>query len=1310
MIIRLIVAVALLIKLIIHLRIPSRVKKCYFFQVTEIVKSIDEYVEKLQRETHESCSSLNAATPEETDNAVFTENANEDEVNIEIAVTDCKKQTDSLSSEQFCLELNEALPEFSPPVDGAQMLAVTPCEGESPLVSREYNSDAGGLLSRLSGVEFSSTSSLASFDLLEDNTLSSYSYNGSRDNLDGFTYGDELCFGDGTTERLASLPEGKGTQEYKELVDHLEDKIKFLEREKDREMQALHREIQGLKLELAKYSARENITIVKNRLEMEGKNQLIVELRDEVEYLQSSINDLSLNKDSEESRQDYLQREVNRRSRRINCLEDEKKSLEERLSLAEDLQKNDRDLLDVLRNQLTTLESDLLASEDAKKQLEREIRELKSVENEVKEVKENSQRMRKHIEFLSAKLKLREQHVSYLEDDNVRMHQEKTEVEGKLQKNQMKVDRLNELVKDLRKEIQSYLDEVKHLSEENSQLEQAHWQVMLNQSDASGQLEDYIKDLEKRVGQGDAKIRDLDSENESLVSQSREMLENLVSLQNEADESKRQLDLATDSYSRLQTTKTDQDKRMITLQRRLKKLQKEKKRFQIERQESDEKIQALKVNEEKLSTKCDDIEKGYKMLQLKLQSTEAKLTMVGRNKIYMESKLNDYEKKYESNKQILSRVDHLLHEYLRKFDGKELTAQKNWDLESVEVMICRLIEISASSVAELSASQARNSELVNAIRSGHLEIDALCNELRTAKKEMLILKCSMDDRLHNFARFQDYFTNNVAYLAQQNDLLEGRLEEVKGLKSVIEHHEGRLNGSRVSSNSSSDCDVMDQAVPISNGRYGSDLTRGAESSIDVVETSSFKRGSTDDGRRIYGNAEISKSDEEIAIEMSSMDAMKSYEGRLRTLQSESRGVAHHLIRDSDWKVPCSVMAVDRGLEENEELNEGEMFEESSEVVRQGEDVPIEVLADSSAKEGFSFTVEKVDMMSDKVFENEDSVLHVNEGPSIGVADREELKQRSFVDSEICLVSSDGVQTAICNEVSEDLIRLKLKKELFLDGKDTNKSSLYKEDIKVSLPGEIEPQKMPQCENDIEESRACEKDIVDLPHCEKYIEKLPRRENHIEESRTCERDNGYSPPDVKDIKEPFLCEKIIEDSSCEKDIKESRICEKDFEGSPQCEEDIEKSHSDKKNIEGLSAFGKKNDIKESHPFRGIYTSLEFCANGVLNANEFNCTGNDMRSEASRSFLPEDDQSRWGKEKRKDEENRTNALEEGGYNAGVLPTAENDGTLLQDTEDFDESSQISEVRKCSSNLFIEGSNFSRFFALLKALLCTFYTLEI
>ena len=710
------------------------------------------------------------------------QNAEEGRLNTEIADI-----TEQINDENFNIEAQRELKEsfdYGPSVrkrgsslrNGDRSHSTTgfaDSPNGSPLIPRRQSFDTGGLLSRLSTVDFSSTSSLASYDALEDNTLSSYSCSGSRENLDGFASGDDLYFPDSTTESRPRASSEKLVSALEDQIENLEENMRSLGRDKDREIQALDRELQGLKLELTKYSARENITILKNRLELEAKTQRIHDLEEEVAHLQASVDDLSLNKDCDETHNERLRTEVNRRNKRVLCLEDDKRTLEERLSLAEDLQKNDRELLDVLRNQLTSLEKDLLNSEDKNKQLEDQLKTFKSVELDLKSEKENSLRLKKHVDYLNGKLKVREQHVSYLEDDNVKLQQEKSVLQKRTEKDKVKIDRLNNLIKELKKDTEVYNKEIDHLNTENSQLEHAHWQVVMNQTDASGKLAGYIEDLEQRVNQGDSRIRDLEFENDSLLKQASEMLENIVSLQGECEEGKKELEVMTDSYNRLQGIKGDQEKRMITCQRKLKKLQKEKKRFQIEKTEAEEKISELKSNDAKVSVKCDDIEKGYKMLQLKLQSTEAKLTMMERNKIYMQSKIDEFEKKNNAINEKVVKFNELLSEYLSKEADEIIADEGNLTLDSLEVKLIKILN---------------HNETVNA---GLRDFRA---EMKGIEEEKNLIELQLKEKIVENENLQICFTSSIEYLSHQNDILERKFSKVEELKDVVRCLERSMQG------------------------------------------------------------------------------------------------------------------------------------------------------------------------------------------------------------------------------------------------------------------------------------------------------------------------------------------------------------------------------------------------------------------------------------------------------------------------------------------------------------------------------------
>ena len=451
----------------------------------------------------------------------------------------------------------------------------------SPVMSRNPSYETGSMLTRYSNLEFSSTSSLASYDALEDATVSSYSYSGSRDNLDGFTSADELSYGETIVDKYYDKGLGDSSENVivmlEQEIENIRENQKALERNKDRQIQALDRELQNLKIELARYSARENIHLVKNRLEIEGKNLRIEELENETKHLQSTVDGMKINKYTDESQQDMLHEELKRKRNKIQSLEEEERTLEERLKLAEDLQNNDRELLDVLRNQLTNLEKDLLCSEDKNRLLEERVKGLLSVESDFEEEKHTVMKLNKQIDFLSGKLTLREQHVSYLEDDNVKLQQQNKELESKVNKSRTRIDKLINTMKDLKSDIEVYNKEIENLWSENAELKHAHWQAILNQADASDEVQNYITDLEKQGTQSEMKVRDLEFENDSILKESSELLDNLVTSKADSEELRKQLDTVTENYNHVNQMKTDQDKRVITIQRKLKKLQKEKK-------------------------------------------------------------------------------------------------------------------------------------------------------------------------------------------------------------------------------------------------------------------------------------------------------------------------------------------------------------------------------------------------------------------------------------------------------------------------------------------------------------------------------------------------------------------------------------------------------------------------------------------------------------------------------------------------------------------------------------------------------------
>eukprot|EP00794_Sanderia_malayensis_P012044 gene12044-13287_t len=654
-----------------------------------------------------------------------------------------------------------------------------------------------GALTRFSAVEYSSCSSLASYDPLEDATLSSYSYSGSRENLDGYISCEELSFTETSMDNnkfeLKDLTTAQLISSLQEEIENLKEIKKSIEVSKDKQIQELDRELQSSKLELTKYSARENMSMLKNRLELEGKNLRIEELENEVNHFQTTIDGLKQSQFSGEFQQDALEENLKRRDNRIQNLEDEKRTLEERLSLAEDLQQNDRELLDVLRTQLTSLEKDLLTTEDRNKVLEEKVKSLSVIDDQLKEEILNIQKLNKQVDFLSGKLKLREQHVSYLEDDNVSLNQQNKDLESKLKKSINQRENLSDTIKDLENDIDFYNKEIERLNAENSELEHGHWEAIIEQAGASVEVQNYIHDLERRVSESELKIRDLEFENEALLKESGELLDNLVESRADCDEIKSKFESLSEKYEHTVQVKNDQDKRSIAQQRKVKKLQKEKKRLHTEKMDGEAKASELRNNHSKLSVKYDDIEKGYKMIQLKLQSTEAKMTMLEGNKVYLEAKVDEFQHKHDATQRKLVALDNLISEYSSEDLKRDKTNQGVLNLDSVEIRLRDILD-RVGTVAKI-----KEPETGAVVKSTE---ERQCERFDKGQQDAQMYSSTEKDK-EKLGDICDYFEMNLKQLQEQNEVLENGLRDVFVLKSSLE------SASQVSvSNLSNDDDII----------------------------------------------------------------------------------------------------------------------------------------------------------------------------------------------------------------------------------------------------------------------------------------------------------------------------------------------------------------------------------------------------------------------------------------------------------------------------------------------------------------------
>ena len=87
-----------------------------------------------------------------------------------------------------------------------------------------------------------------------------------------------------------------------------------------------------------------------------GKNSRIQDLEQQNQALKEEIHDIANAPNTNEAQQELLSKDLGRARKWINKLEEEVRAAEERMKLAEDLQQNDRELIDILRKQCSSLE------------------------------------------------------------------------------------------------------------------------------------------------------------------------------------------------------------------------------------------------------------------------------------------------------------------------------------------------------------------------------------------------------------------------------------------------------------------------------------------------------------------------------------------------------------------------------------------------------------------------------------------------------------------------------------------------------------------------------------------------------------------------------------------------------------------------------------------------------------------------------------------------------------------------------------------------------------------------------------------
>ena len=199
--------------------------------------------------------------------------------------------------------------------------------------------------------------------------------------------------------------------------------------------------------------AHEHILALKSRLELEQKSGVINDLHQQVYSLHHQLSAREPTYDIVETQQDVLNRNLENANKRIQRLEEENTAYQEKITLAEDLQNNDRELLEFLRKQLTSLENDLVSARENNRYLEDNLKLMEVTQNDYIKEQEKNSKITKELESIRQKVKRRDRHIEDLEDDNVKLQQLKTELESQLSKRDFKMNKMERRVSELQSEV-----------------------------------------------------------------------------------------------------------------------------------------------------------------------------------------------------------------------------------------------------------------------------------------------------------------------------------------------------------------------------------------------------------------------------------------------------------------------------------------------------------------------------------------------------------------------------------------------------------------------------------------------------------------------------------------------------------------------------------------------------------------------------------------------------------------------------------------------------------------------------------------
>ncbi|XP_066929720.1 myosin heavy chain, cardiac muscle isoform-like isoform X1 [Clytia hemisphaerica] len=704
--------------------------------------------------------------------------------------------------------------------------------------SRTKGKSQSNLLS-LSAMMLSSNSSLCSYTSELTDGYSDYDYDVRSITDDTDDYAD---IPDVVIEELELIkPELKARVENERRVSR--SRIISLERElegqhdyhrasevaRDRQLKSLQRDIEGLKLELSSVKAHENILALKSRLELEGKNSRIHDLEQQNQTLKEEIQDITNTPNTNEAQQELLIKELERARKWIDKLEEENRAVEERKRLAEDLQKNDKELIDILRNQCGSLEEDLTTEQDRNSQLEDKLKLLDMMRSDFLKEQEKHVKTTKELESMRQKIKRRDRHIEDLEDDNVKLQQLKQELESNMAKKEFKIKKVEKKVSVLQHEVIHCNKQIADLTGENKTLEQVKRLTDLKLKDMSSIAQQsgnggtnsgttevatneqfFINTLEDRLKHRESRLKELELENDNYLKEIKGVYDNLLDVERQREECKEQIKDNEIRLSKLRKENKNAEKKIELLHRKLQKSEKEKRRALNKQTQAEMKLSqyhqeqesvAMALSAARIAENTADQQATYdssddsdsRILKLKLQSTEARLSMIEVNKGYLESKVINLERKLMDKEQEILR----LNDSMERDSGAPSQDYDRFDaLERENIMLQTKLD-------ELSLENAEQKDMVNKLKEGNTHLEKTIQNLNTKLDSCTFRLKELEEANHKLGRealkrnesiscAHDEVTSSLNELKEHNKTLQDKLKHFENVEDLVEQLEQQV--------------------------------------------------------------------------------------------------------------------------------------------------------------------------------------------------------------------------------------------------------------------------------------------------------------------------------------------------------------------------------------------------------------------------------------------------------------------------------------------------------------------------------------